>query len=99
MGRRAWCAIVRGVARVGHDSATKPPPPPPPPPPFLVFSEFVRILFLSYFGGALRHMGSSLPNEGSNPHHPTLEGEILTAGLPEKSSPFLKSAVLGLFVA
>ena len=24
--RRAWRATVRGVARVGHDSATKPPP-------------------------------------------------------------------------
>ena len=28
MDRGAWQAIVRGVARVGHDSATKPPPPP-----------------------------------------------------------------------
>ena len=26
MGRRAWRAIVHGVARVGHDLATKPPP-------------------------------------------------------------------------
>ena len=25
MDRRAWRAIVHGVARVGHDSATKPP--------------------------------------------------------------------------
>ena len=29
---RAWQATVHGVARVGHDLATKPPPPPPPPP-------------------------------------------------------------------
>ena len=26
MGRGAWQAIVHGVARVGHDLATKPPP-------------------------------------------------------------------------
>ena len=26
--RGAWQATVHGVARVGHDSATKPPPPP-----------------------------------------------------------------------
>ena len=30
MDRGAWRAIVHGVARVGHDLATKPPPPPPP---------------------------------------------------------------------
>ena len=29
MDRRAWWATVHGVARVGHDLATKPPPPPP----------------------------------------------------------------------
>ena len=29
--RGGWQATVRGVARVGHDLATKPPPPPPPP--------------------------------------------------------------------
>ena len=28
MNRGAWWATVRGVARVGHDLATKPPPPP-----------------------------------------------------------------------
>ena len=28
MDRGAWQAIVRGVARVGQDLATKPPPPP-----------------------------------------------------------------------
>ena len=28
--RGAWQATVHGVARVGHDLATKPPPPPPP---------------------------------------------------------------------
>ena len=28
MDRRAWQATVHGVARVGHDLATKPPPPP-----------------------------------------------------------------------
>ena len=28
MNREAWQAIVHGVARVGHDLATKPPPPP-----------------------------------------------------------------------
>jgi len=28
MDRRAWWATVLGVARVGHDLATKPPPPP-----------------------------------------------------------------------
>ena len=28
MDRGAWQAIVHGVARVGHDLATKPPPPP-----------------------------------------------------------------------
>ena len=27
MDRGAWWAIVHGVARVGHDLATKPPPP------------------------------------------------------------------------
>ena len=27
MDRGAWQATVRGVARVGHDLATKPPPP------------------------------------------------------------------------
>jgi len=31
MDRGAWQATVHGVARVGHDLATKPPPPPPPP--------------------------------------------------------------------
>ena len=29
MDRGAWWATVHGVARVGHDLATKPPPPPP----------------------------------------------------------------------
>ena len=29
--RGVWQATVHGVARVGHDLATKPPPPPPPP--------------------------------------------------------------------
>ena len=28
MDRGAWRATVHGIARVGHDSATKPPPPP-----------------------------------------------------------------------
>ena len=28
MDRGAWQGIVHGVARVGHDLATKPPPPP-----------------------------------------------------------------------
>ena len=28
MDRGAWQATVHGVARVGHDLATKPPPPP-----------------------------------------------------------------------
>ena len=28
MDRRAWWATVHGVARVGHDLATKPPKPP-----------------------------------------------------------------------
>ena len=28
MGRGTWRATVHGVARVGHDLATKPPPPP-----------------------------------------------------------------------
>ena len=28
MDRRAWWATVHGVARVGHDLATKPPPSP-----------------------------------------------------------------------
>ena len=32
MDRRAWQATVHGVARVGHDLATKPSPPPPPVP-------------------------------------------------------------------
>ena len=27
MDREAWQATVRGIARVGHDLATKPPPP------------------------------------------------------------------------
>ena len=30
-GWGAWRASVHGIARVGHDLATKPPPPPPPP--------------------------------------------------------------------
>ena len=30
MDRRAWQITVHGIARVGHDLATKPPPPPPP---------------------------------------------------------------------
>ena len=30
MDRGDWQATVHGVARVGHDLATKPPPPPPP---------------------------------------------------------------------
>ena len=29
MDRGAWQATVHGVARVGHNLATKPPPPPP----------------------------------------------------------------------
>ena len=29
MDRGGWQATVHGVARVGHDLATKPPPPPP----------------------------------------------------------------------
>jgi len=29
MDRGAWQATVPGVARVGHNLATKPPPPPP----------------------------------------------------------------------
>ena len=29
MDREAWRAAIHGVARVGHDLATKPPPPPP----------------------------------------------------------------------
>ena len=29
MDRRAWPATVHGIARVGHDLATKPPPPLP----------------------------------------------------------------------
>ena len=29
MDRGAWWATVHGVAKVRHDSATKPPPPPP----------------------------------------------------------------------
>ena len=31
MGRKAWQATVHGVARVGHDLATKPPPAYPSP--------------------------------------------------------------------
>ena len=31
MDRGAWWVTVHGVARVGHNLATKPPPPPPPP--------------------------------------------------------------------
>ena len=30
MDRRAWQITVHGIARLGHDLATKPPPPPPP---------------------------------------------------------------------
>ena len=30
MDRGPWQVTVHGVARVGHDLATKPPPPPPP---------------------------------------------------------------------
>ena len=32
MDRGAWWVTVRGVARVGHNLATKLPPPPPPVP-------------------------------------------------------------------
>ena len=31
MDRGAWWATVHGIARVGHDFATKPPAPPPVP--------------------------------------------------------------------
>ena len=55
---------------------------------FKVFIEFVTILLLFYvfFGFlATRHMGSYLPDQGSNPNPPTLEGEVLTTGPPGKS--------------
>ena len=54
---------------------------------FKVFIEFVIILLLFYVLVFLapRHVGSQLPDQGSNPRPPALEGAVLTTGLPGKS--------------
>ena len=52
-----------------------------------VFIEFVSVLLLFYIFVFLTmmHVGSYLPDQGSNLHSQALEGEILTTGLPGKS--------------
>ena len=45
LDRRAWWATVHGVARVGHDLATK-----PPPPNYLYFDLFHHICILEDIG-------------------------------------------------
>ena len=40
MDRGAWRASVHGVARVGHDLATKPPPPHAPPQVLIILGYF-----------------------------------------------------------
>ena len=54
---------------------------------FKIFIEFVTTLLLPLcFGfGAASHVGSYLPNQGSNPASLALEGEVLTTGPPETS--------------
>ena len=43
MDREAWQATVHGIARVGHDLATKP----PPLPPFFPKDRYSGIYFVS----------------------------------------------------
>ena len=50
MDRGAWQTTVHGVARVGHDLATKPPPAPPPQ---LTFSGWFSMPFHSHPHGGL----------------------------------------------
>ena len=45
MDREAWQATVHGIARVGHDLATKP----PPLPPFFPKDRYSGIYFYYYF--------------------------------------------------
>ena len=45
MDKGAWWATVHGVARVGHDLATK-----PPPPTYLYFDLFCHICILEDIG-------------------------------------------------
>ena len=47
MDRGAWRGTVHGVARVGHDLATKPPPPPDTPTQVTVCSYFSELNFLN----------------------------------------------------
>ena len=51
---------------------------------FKVFIEFVTILLLFWFF-AREACGIPAPRPGTEPAPPTLEGEILTTGLPGKS--------------
>ena len=53
---------------------------------FKVFIEFVTILllFMVWFFGQERH-GILAPQPGIEPTPPTLEGKVLTTGLPGKS--------------
>ena len=44
MDRGAWQATVHGVARVGHDLATK-----PPPPSYCIFSVLLTLALLYHF--------------------------------------------------
>ena len=54
-----------------------------------VFNEFVTILFVLYFGVAvMRHMGSYLPNQESNPHPLYWKPRVLITGPPGRY-PFL----------
>ena len=56
---------------------------------FKVFIEFVTILLLfSCFGVlALRHVGSYLPDQGSNLHPLHWKHRVFITGLPGKSLP------------
>ena len=50
MDRGAWRATVHGVARAGHNLATKPPPPAPgnlPAEPYWALKEHVSSLMLN----------------------------------------------------
>ena len=54
-----------------------------------VFNEFVTILFVLYFGvSVMRHMGSYLPNQESNPHPLYWKPRVLITG-PSGRFPFL----------
>ena len=51
MDRGAWQAAVHGVARVGHDLATK-----PPPPTTTVRGGELRLFLLNYLGCSPDHL-------------------------------------------